>query len=170
MSAALKLKQLENAQLRDLLETYTNAGVGITFECMLMYVPTYTGATVPSGNQDLYDYSGIIRLKGKEFCVESCLSFPKATIEMVVKKIFGFKEGDIPDSHIDGCLGELTNTVSGCIKAQMNKAGYECHLDLPELFKGRGAQVFKGNSVVHKFDFEMDGCPFSVFLAILYNS
>ncbi len=170
MSAAAKLKQLESNQLLEVLEAYTTAGVGITFECMLMYIPNFLGSVAPSGNEDLHEYSGIIRLKGKEFTVESCLSFPQETMETVVRKIFGDKGGAIPKAHLDGCLGELTNTVSGCIKAQMSKAGYECNLDLPELFSGPGSDIFQGQSVVHKFDYEIEKQKFSVFLAIKYNS
>ncbi len=169
MSAALKLKDLQPDEVTNLLEAYTTAGVGITFECMLMYVPNFNGSFQPSGNKDLMDYTGVIRLKGNEFIFESCLSFPKETMEKVVKKIFGLKEGSIPDSHIDGCLGELTNTISGCLKAQLAKVGYECQLDLPELYKGKGAIVLRSEEPIHRFDFDIEGAPFSVFLGIHHN-
>jgi len=92
---------------------------------------------VKDGNRLIGDVTGIIGLAGQKVSGYFGLSFSERCIKRVVSAMLGEVVNDL-DQDVSDAVGELTNMITGGVKAQLDQKGYSFQMAIPTVITGKG--------------------------------
>lgn len=87
------------------------------------------------------DVTGIIGLASTSLRGAFSVSFQRETIVGVVTAMLGEPPEEGSDDLMDA-VGEITNQISGSVRAQLDKIGYNFEMAIPQIICGRGHEVY----------------------------
>ena len=111
----------------------------------------------------------IISLVGKN-PITMLLYFPRETA-CKFSEAFAGMELEYDSSDMNDLIGELANIIAGDTKARLDGAGFEVHLSLPTVIKGRSVKVaFRDPTAIEDCTYTSEQGPFMVRLAVSGSS
>lgn len=92
------------------------------------------------GIEQTSDLSGVVSIFQHNVQGILSLGFPRGLVFSLMKDIYRKEFVSVDQSIIDG-VGEITNSVYGQIKKDMNERGYDLQMAIPSVIVGRGHSV-----------------------------
>ncbi|MBN8537048.1 MAG: chemotaxis protein CheX [Deltaproteobacteria bacterium] len=133
MSAAPKL---QNPLLdKRLINSFVD-GVSKTLQTMANTTVTLGKPFVEPKFAARGEIAGVVGLVSNDWKATLTLSFPKASILLILENMLGEKYPDITD-EVHDAVGELTNMIYGSAKASLNEMGYSFEMAIPTVIKGQ---------------------------------
>ncbi|MGC3990581.1 MAG: chemotaxis protein CheX [Chthoniobacteraceae bacterium] len=74
-------------------------------------------------------------------------SFTEALAERAAQSVLG-DPSLVDHATVNDVVGELTNMISGNIKAKMANVGYACRLSIPTVMRGQAISIDAGNTPI----------------------
>jgi CheY-specific phosphatase CheX len=141
-------------------------GVGLTFQTLTGVKPDVAAPQIVDDPHIAGDVSGIISINQDKSDSMLILAFPKATILPLLSTMYRKNFTDI-DASVRSGVGELTNTIYGVLKANLNRDGFTLKTALPSVILG--AQHIVTNTADGKgivLQFSLPAGPFFVVLTV----
>lgn len=126
---------------------------------------------VPPGDPDFERVSGSVGIAGEQLTGAIYLHLPVLLARRAAGAMLGLRGPAPADSPaISDVIGELTNMISGGLKAALNDAGAECGMSTPAVIRGRHFAIETRPEVTRSaFSFTCDNQTFSVEVHLRYN-
>jgi len=159
--------QINNKVLdKELINPFIESTVNV-LKTMAMIVPTPQSPRIKTTQDPYGDITAIIGMAGDNIKGSFAVSFTEPCIFKILSNMLGEEIKALSRDVSDG-VGEITNIITGGVKAQLADKGYSVGMAIPTVVSG------KGHSVEHVTEhpvtlvpFETEAGPFFIEVSLI---
>ena len=134
------------------------------FEQTSQLKPERDKVFIKANNIALSDVSSIIKMEGEAGKGSVAISFPQNVIRVIAQRMLP-PGMELSDEIVKDLTGELSNMLAGGMKAELEEAGLQYNISLPEVLSGNPHTILHlENSPVILISFKTEVGPFYVEL------